>query len=70
MVYLGVFGETEWRQPWGSRLEGHNTSINYASVNGRIVVPTPTFIGSNPPETPLGNAGAPQPFVVSRRSRA
>ncbi len=62
MFYVSVFGEPGSRTPWGWRFEGHHISINYAIVNGRIVAPTPTFFGSNPAETPLGNIGSLRPL--------
>jgi hypothetical protein len=62
LYYLSLFGTPDARQPWGWRFEGHHISLNYTLAGGQILSPTPTFFGSNPAETALGDVGALRPL--------
>lgn len=46
--YLSIFGNPSKDQPWGWRLEGHHVSLNFFSIDGKIVSSTPSAFGSNP----------------------
>ncbi|HYH56463.1 MAG TPA: DUF3500 domain-containing protein [Anseongella sp.] len=52
--YFSIFGEPSAEEPWGWRLEGHHLSINYTSVDNRLVSATPEFMGANPAVVPSG----------------
>jgi hypothetical protein len=39
---------------WGWRCEGHHVSLNFTIVDGRVVSPTPIFLGANPAEVRRG----------------
>lgn len=52
--YLTVFGTPSKDQPWGWRLEGHHVSLNFFSIDGKIVSSTPSAFGSNPGIVPNG----------------
>ncbi|MEM7125733.1 MAG: DUF3500 domain-containing protein [Chloroflexota bacterium] len=54
LYHVTIFGEPSVDKPWGWRFEGHHISLNYTIVGGQIVAPTPTFFGSNPARSPLG----------------
>jgi len=49
-----VFGTPTADKTWGWRIEGHHLSISFTIVEGRTVVTTPAFFGSNPGEVPDG----------------
>jgi hypothetical protein len=40
---------------WAWRLEGHHVSLNFTIVDGRLVSPTPIFLGANPAAVLHGN---------------
>ena len=42
-----IFGDPS-DEFWGWRFEGHHVSLNFSSVNNKIVSSTPSFFGSNP----------------------
>ncbi len=52
--YFSLFGEPSEEQAWGWRIEGHHLSINYTSVDDRLVSVTPEFMGANPAIVPSG----------------
>lgn len=52
--YFSFYGNPNENQPWGWQIEGHHLSINYTSINGKIVTATPLFFGSNPARTATG----------------
>ncbi len=52
--YLTIFGTPQPEKAWGWRLEGHHLSINFSSVDNRIVSASPAFFGSNPGKVPSG----------------
>ena len=52
--YLSIFGNPSEGEPWGWRLEGHHVSLNFFSINGKIVSSTPSAFGSNPGIVPSG----------------
>ncbi|QJW91401.1 DUF3500 domain-containing protein [Spirosoma taeanense] len=43
-----VFGDPTKTEPWSWRVEGHHLSVQFLSLNGKIIAQTPTFFGSNP----------------------
>jgi hypothetical protein len=49
--FLSVFG-TPGGDRWGWRLEGHHVALNFTLVDGRVVSPTPIFLGANPATVP------------------
>jgi len=50
MYYFTVFGEPSETSAWGWRFEGHHVSMNWTIINGKPIVSTPQFLGSNPGE--------------------
>ncbi|HKX99623.1 MAG TPA: DUF3500 domain-containing protein [Steroidobacteraceae bacterium] len=48
LYYVTIFGEPLAEGTWGWRFEGHHLSLNWTFVQGRSIVPTPQFFGSNP----------------------
>lgn len=52
-----------FHRPWGWRFEGHDISLNYTLVDGKIVAPTSMFFGSNPAETPFGSGNSLRPLA-------
>ena len=50
LYYFTIFGAPTAKGTWGWRFEGHHVSLNWTFVQGRSVVPTPQFFGSNPDE--------------------
>lgn len=52
--YLTIFGNPSKDEPWGWRLEGHHVSLNFFSIDGKIVSSTPSAFGSNPGIVPSG----------------
>lgn len=51
---LTIFGNPSKKEPWGWRLEGHHVSLNFFSIDGKIVSSTPSAFGSNPGIVPSG----------------
>lgn len=52
--FFTVFGDPSKDKPWGWRLEGHHVSLNFFSIDGKIVSSTPSAFGSNPAIVPRG----------------
>lgn len=52
--FFTVFGDPSGDKPWGWRLEGHHVSLNFFSLDGKIVSSTPSAFGSNPAIVPHG----------------
>jgi hypothetical protein len=55
LYYLSVFGTPGTDEPWGWRFEGHHVSLNFALLEGRMVGPTPIFLGANPAQVRHGD---------------
>lgn len=55
LYYFSVFGTPGTDEPWGWRFEGHHVSLNFTLVDGRMVGPTPIFLGANPAEVRHGD---------------
>jgi len=45
---FALFGDPYQDHPWGWRLEGHHISLNFSTVDNKLVSATPAFLGSNP----------------------
>jgi hypothetical protein len=43
-----IFGTPSRDGIWGWRFEGHHISLNFVSMDGKLVSSTPSFLGSNP----------------------
>ncbi len=54
MYYVSVFGKPGADKPWGWRVEGHHISINFTIADGKNILVTPSFLGSNPGEVKEG----------------
>ena len=52
--HLFIFGIPSADATWGWRIEGHHLSISLTVVDGKTVVTTPAFFGSNPGEVRQG----------------
>lgn len=46
--YFSIFGNPLIDSIWGWRLEGHHVSLNFSTMNNRLVSGTPGFLGANP----------------------
>lgn len=46
--FVSIFGEPTATGTWAWRFEGHHLSLAFTIINGRAVVSTPSFMGSNP----------------------
>ncbi|WP_164851280.1 DUF3500 domain-containing protein [Larkinella soli] len=51
--YFTFFGEPTGKgadkdKPWGWRVDGHHLSLQFSSLNGKIIGMAPAFLGSNP----------------------
>ena len=53
--HLTVFGPPGPRASWAWRLQGHHVSLNYTLAEGRLVAPTPSFLGAHPCEVKHGD---------------
>jgi hypothetical protein len=53
LYWLSIFGTPSADAPWGWQIDGHHLNIN-CFVLGDQVVMTPTFMGSEPVEAPMG----------------
>lgn len=58
--FLSVFG-VPGGERWGWRFEGHHVVLNFTSVAGEVVSPTPLFIGAQPAEVLHGDAAVIRP---------
>jgi hypothetical protein len=52
--HLFFFGAPSNESTWGWRVEGHHLSLSFTIVDGKTVVSTPSFFGSNPAEVRNG----------------
>ncbi|MGH2586943.1 MAG: DUF3500 domain-containing protein [Dehalococcoidia bacterium] len=53
LYWMSLFGTPSADQPWGWQIDGHHLNVN-CFVLGDQVVMTPTFMGSEPVEAPMG----------------
>jgi hypothetical protein len=53
--FFSVFGKPEAAGTWGWRFEGHHQSFNFTLVEGKSIVATPNFMGTNPGEVRQGD---------------
>ncbi len=60
--FTTIFGEPSATGTWGWRYEGHHTAVNFTIVEGKTIVPTPTFLGSNRAETTEGRLKGTRPL--------
>lgn len=58
--FLSAFGSPGDAR-WGWRCEGHHVSLNFTIVDGKIVSPTPIFLGANPAEVRHGGHAITRP---------
>jgi len=58
--FVSIFGAPSDAR-WGWRLEGHHVALNYTIVDGRLLSPTPLFLGANPAEVRHGAHPATRP---------
>lgn len=55
LYYVSIFGTPSTKKSWSWRYEGHHLSINCTVVDGKNVIVTPSFFGSNPGEVKEGS---------------
>ena len=48
LYHVFIFGEPSNEKTWGWRFEGHHLSLSFTLVDGKTIVSTPSFFGSNP----------------------
>jgi hypothetical protein len=53
LYWFSIFGTPSADEPWGWQIDGHHLIVN-CFVRGDQIVMTPTFMGSEPVEAPLG----------------
>tara|TARA_Y100001934_G_C12372617_1_gene787327 strand:+ start:988 stop:2145 length:1158 start_codon:yes stop_codon:yes gene_type:complete len=46
--FVSIFGKPSAKGTWAWRFEGHHLSLAFTIVEGKVVVSTPSFMGSNP----------------------
>jgi len=46
--FVSIFGTPAETGKWGWRIEGHHMVASYAIEDGKVLSPTPMFLGSNP----------------------
>ena len=63
LYFVTVFGDPEGARPWAWRFGGHHISIHYCIVDGSMVRPTPTFLGSHPAFLDLGGGNVLRPLA-------
>ena len=60
--HVFVFGKPSTEATWGWRVEGHHLSISFTIVDGKTVVTTPAFFGTNPGEVKIGKLAGLRPL--------
>jgi hypothetical protein len=53
MYWLKVFGEPDSQGPWSWRFGGHHVSVQHTILRGEVTSSSPSFLGSDPAESPL-----------------
>jgi hypothetical protein len=66
LYWLSIFGTPSADEPWGWQIDGHHLNVNYF-VHGTQVVMTPTFMGSEPVEAPMGKYAGIRVFADEER---
>ncbi|MFT4692233.1 MAG: hypothetical protein ACI9OD_004464 [Limisphaerales bacterium] len=46
--FVSIFGEPSAKGTWAWRFEGHHMSMAFTIIEGKAVISTPSFMGSNP----------------------
>lgn len=54
LYHVFIFGEPSNDKTWGWRFEGHHLSLSFTLVDGKTIVSTPSFFGTNPAEVKEG----------------
>ncbi len=52
--HFSIFGTPSATGTWAWRVEGHHVALNFTIKDGKVVSSSPTFLGANPHEVPLG----------------
>ena len=52
--FVSIFGKPSATGTWAWRFEGHHLSLAFTIIDGKAVVSTPSFMGSNPAEVKTG----------------
>ncbi|MFK7765716.1 MAG: DUF3500 domain-containing protein [Mariniblastus sp.] len=60
--HVFFFGKPATDSTWGWRIEGHHLSISFTLVEGKTVVTTPAFFGTNPAEVRQGKLAGLRPL--------
>ena len=55
MYHVLIFGKPDAKGAWGWRFEGHHLSLNFTIVEGKTLIATPSFMGSNPAQVLSGD---------------
>lgn len=56
LYFVSIFGEPSATGTWAWRYEGHHLSMAFTVIDGKTVVSTPSFMGSNPAEVTSGKS--------------
>jgi hypothetical protein len=48
LYFVSIFGEPTATGTWAWRFEGHHMSMAFTIIEGKVVISTPSFMGSNP----------------------
>ena len=54
LYFFRVFGDPAGAEPWSWSVNGHHVYLGFTVVDGQLIAPTPSFLGSNPAEVPSG----------------
>jgi len=52
--FFTVFGKPDAKGTWGWRFEGHHQAFNFTLIDGKQIIATPNFLGTNPHEVRSG----------------
>jgi len=52
--HFTIFGKPASTGAWAWRVEGHHVALNFTIQNGKVISSSPTFLGANPHEVPIG----------------
>jgi hypothetical protein len=66
LYWMSVFGTPSDREPWGWQIDGHHLNVNCFVLGDQIVM-TPTFMGSEPVEAPVGKYAGIRVFAAEEQ---
>lgn len=52
--HFSIYGNPAPTGTWAWRVEGHHVALNFTIRDGKVISSSPTFLGANPHEVPVG----------------